>query len=303
MRWTRGACMPAAFWLALTLLVVNDHVLKGSGLLPGIVTGKLSDFAGLVVAPLLLCALFDAHGQLARYACIALVALPFAAIKLSPWAASGVADALSLLVPSHIWCDPTDLVALCVLPWTAQLAQRVEPIALGRLRPQRVGLALAALACVATSESGPYTESFAPPLLINWTLAPIEVTVVRQRALCDRSAEATSSSVEYTVTLAPTYMAPLGWTENIEDASIDADCRRVELRVAGRSFHTFWTPQAEAMITHEVIDKGFGSPTQVETFQLESDDDWAFERAFTLVGSASAPELVVGAQLDARVLQ
>ena len=41
--------------LALVVLVLNDHVLKQAW--PGWVTGKLSDVAGLVVAPLLLAAL------------------------------------------------------------------------------------------------------------------------------------------------------------------------------------------------------------------------------------------------------
>lgn len=40
--------LPTLPWVAaLLVLVVNDHVLKGSGLLPGVITGKLSDFAGL----------------------------------------------------------------------------------------------------------------------------------------------------------------------------------------------------------------------------------------------------------------
>jgi hypothetical protein len=45
-------------WTAFVLLLLNDHVLKGSGLLPGDVTGKLSDFAWLIVAPAFAAALF-----------------------------------------------------------------------------------------------------------------------------------------------------------------------------------------------------------------------------------------------------
>jgi hypothetical protein len=41
------------FGAALSVLVLNDHWLKGAGLLPGWLTGKLSDFAGLIVAPIL----------------------------------------------------------------------------------------------------------------------------------------------------------------------------------------------------------------------------------------------------------
>ena len=41
-------------WLgSLALLVLNDHVLKGAGLLPGVLTGKLSDFAGVFADELL----------------------------------------------------------------------------------------------------------------------------------------------------------------------------------------------------------------------------------------------------------
>lgn len=45
--------------LALAALAVNDHVLKGAGVLPGWLTGKLSDFAGLLFFPLLLTAALD----------------------------------------------------------------------------------------------------------------------------------------------------------------------------------------------------------------------------------------------------
>jgi len=48
------------WWAALALLVANDHVLKGAGLLPESLTGKLSDFAGMIVAPPLLGALIGA---------------------------------------------------------------------------------------------------------------------------------------------------------------------------------------------------------------------------------------------------
>ncbi len=45
--------------LAIVVLAVNDHVLKGSGLLPDWLTGKLSDFAGLLFFPLLLVTLWN----------------------------------------------------------------------------------------------------------------------------------------------------------------------------------------------------------------------------------------------------
>lgn len=42
---------------SVAVVAVNDHVLKGSGWLPGAVTGKLSDVAGLFFFPILVAAL------------------------------------------------------------------------------------------------------------------------------------------------------------------------------------------------------------------------------------------------------
>lgn len=49
-------CHPAVL-AAVVVVAVNDHLLKGSGLLPGAVTGKLSDVAGLFFFPVLVAAL------------------------------------------------------------------------------------------------------------------------------------------------------------------------------------------------------------------------------------------------------
>jgi hypothetical protein len=78
--------------LALATLVLNDQVLKG--LWPGVVTGKLSDLAGLVVAPLALQASWEIGTWLAgRWkgpsltvlaAAIVIVGAAFAAIQILP---------------------------------------------------------------------------------------------------------------------------------------------------------------------------------------------------------------------------
>lgn len=64
--WGRDLCHPlpmAAVWL----LALNDHWLKGSGVLPGALTGKLSDVVGLFFFPLLLVAVVQgAHEVVAR---------------------------------------------------------------------------------------------------------------------------------------------------------------------------------------------------------------------------------------------
>ncbi|MFW5920795.1 MAG: hypothetical protein ACOCUS_03055, partial [Polyangiales bacterium] len=104
------ALLHPAWWGALALLVLNDHLLKGSGLLPAAVTGKLSDFAGPVVATVLVIAVLGCRTAAARGLCFVAVAAPFAAINVSPAAATAVEEITALAgVPWRIWSDPTDL--------------------------------------------------------------------------------------------------------------------------------------------------------------------------------------------------
>lgn len=119
---------------ALAALLVNDHVLKWR--YPGWVTGKLSDVAGMIVFPLLACAVFAAvvrrvDRRRALAVCVAATAIGFALVKLwSPathacelvlgalqWPLTVVAQgALAGVTPVDIVRDPSDLLAL---PFTA----------------------------------------------------------------------------------------------------------------------------------------------------------------------------------------
>jgi hypothetical protein len=117
-------------WIAaLAVLVANDHWLKGSGLAPGLLTGKLSDFAGMLVAPVLLASLLGLRSRRGLALCHAAVALVFTGIQLSP-AFAGQWSALMGLF-GHPWvitCDPTDLIALPFLglSW-ALLVPEMDP--------------------------------------------------------------------------------------------------------------------------------------------------------------------------------
>lgn len=119
---------------AVALLAANDHLLKGSGLLPGWLTGKLSDFAGLFFFPLLLSALvalaFPPAGSrlLALDTAAALVtALGFGAVKLLPAAdgawevALGTVRGVGRVVNVR---DPTDLLALPMVALAVLWAER-----------------------------------------------------------------------------------------------------------------------------------------------------------------------------------
>lgn len=126
---------------AIAVLVINDHVLKAA--VPGVVTGKLSDVAGMIFFPLLVAAALEQvgvrHGARTIVAAAVATGAVFAAVKL--WAPAGDAyrvglaalqwplralvaplgEALPALGRVHLTADPTDLVALPALlvPLTA----------------------------------------------------------------------------------------------------------------------------------------------------------------------------------------
>jgi len=168
----RTALHHPAFWAALALLLLNDHVLKGAGLLPSELTGKLSDVAGLVVAPWLAVAVLDRlkmRSRRARAFAFALVVLPFAMMNASPMFAAWVDATMSARgLGWRTWSDPTDLLALAVLPLTWQLAtpQRHRRARSMERGLERVGVLLGAAACLATSPiPGPPTVTASAWLL------------------------------------------------------------------------------------------------------------------------------------------
>ena len=135
---------------ALVLLVVNDWWLKPGTWVPGALTGKLSDVAGLLFFPLLVTALADCVGlglhrigfrvdfTLRHWkirAALVLTAVGFAAVKLSPTCNLAAVHIMgSLGLPARIVLDPGDLVALPML-WVAWRVARAEiaRVPLGRI--------------------------------------------------------------------------------------------------------------------------------------------------------------------------
>ena len=103
-----------AFLASVALLLVNDHVLKSTA--PGVVTGKLSDVAGLVVLPVLLCVLGGVSTRRAAWAVHGLVGAVFALMQFVP--AGDWLSTLGRLVGTRLrhTADPTDLLTLAVLP-------------------------------------------------------------------------------------------------------------------------------------------------------------------------------------------
>jgi hypothetical protein len=114
--------------LAVVLLLLNDRVWKQQW--PGPVTGKLSDVAGLVLAPALLALALSAC-RLRHPATWALSAtgIGFVVVKTTESGAQLASDAWSLVTPSVVLRDPTDLLALPALGvawWSYRWARRSQ---------------------------------------------------------------------------------------------------------------------------------------------------------------------------------
>lgn len=159
-------------WMgSLALLALNDQWLKFSGLLPDAVTGKLSDFAGLVIAPALLATALTLRSRRAWSAAHVAVGVVFTAIQLSvPFADLWSSLMAGFGFPWRIASDPTDLLALPMLGLSHHVLGRAMVTAPARLarRSAEAGAAAVGLLCsVATSQPGPEPEPFPewlPPL-------------------------------------------------------------------------------------------------------------------------------------------
>lgn len=197
-----GEFLAPAPVLALVLLAVNDHWLKGSGALPGWLTGKLSDFAGLFFFPLLLTALFDtilcgmsrATGWRVDYslnrrklgAALVLTAALFVPLELSPaWQDFYVRTLGRLGFPSQTVADPTDLLALVMLvpAWLAGRAE-IRRVPLGRL--DAMARAGATLADVRALHADPRMVDELAAAHAAWLAAPGPETVARVEAALSR---------------------------------------------------------------------------------------------------------------------
>ena len=149
--WRDGAPSDALRWLAspvtvlcLVVLALNDQWLKQAW--PGLVTGKLSDVVGLVVAPPLLAVVLT----LVRSSWPAAVALGATAVGFTLTKATTTGAAVASEVwgwagtPTYIRADPTDLLALPALGVAAWgwVAVRRAP---ERDRRSRVGASVGVL--------------------------------------------------------------------------------------------------------------------------------------------------------------
>jgi hypothetical protein len=174
-----------AWWAALAVLVVNDRLFKGRGVVPAWLTGKLSDFALVIVAPTLFAAILPRALPWRRVAASASVLGLFVATELSRAVSDAfVAVTAQLGFHTKLWPDPTDLFALACLPLAIHLmrlpprpSRRWSRGALGR-----AGVVLGAAACLADSAS----VRLVTPYLVNATFrVDVRFTWVLKEVPCD----------------------------------------------------------------------------------------------------------------------
>jgi hypothetical protein len=112
---------------AIGLLALNDHVFKAGH--PGVVTGKLSDVAGLVFFPLLLAIVLGVFVRKPGRTLLASCVISggwFASVNTIPVAALATERLMAVVWPWRITMDPTDLVALPALGVAAVAWRRAQ---------------------------------------------------------------------------------------------------------------------------------------------------------------------------------
>lgn len=132
----------------VALLVINDHVLKGRSIVPAVVTGKLSDFAGLFFFPVLLVTVARALrlSWVTPFRAALATMIAFAAVKLST-----PVNALYAAVLGPAVRDPSDLLALpCALAAALWMREAPAP-SRGLGHGDRLAVLVAAVASSATS--------------------------------------------------------------------------------------------------------------------------------------------------------
>ncbi|HEY0714321.1 MAG TPA: hypothetical protein VGF45_16685 [Polyangia bacterium] len=205
--WDLSPLRQASWWVALLVLIVNDNWGKGSDLLPGWLTGKLSDFAFLVVAPVLLFVLLPTRLPQRRRLALGVVAAVYTVAEISVVASDALVAGLRILgINWRLWPDVTDLIALAVLPVTWHLlrpAAEISPAVLPA-KPawrERLAVALGAWACIATSALE-YTQR---AFLVNRTRAAVTVSVSWNKSSfpCDGDLAALAGSLPTDSFLAP----------------------------------------------------------------------------------------------------
>jgi hypothetical protein len=153
------------FLVGLVVLLTNDLILKVVA--PGFLSGKLSDFAGMIVFPVILTSLAGLFGRdLAPRRAVAAISIWFAGLQMAAVADMIHENILDLLLPWSVvnTADPTDLIAFVMVPAALHILESSRPLQLSS-RSTRVIVLAAALGCLA--DTGPPSDTVGPPALRN----------------------------------------------------------------------------------------------------------------------------------------
>jgi len=107
------------FIAGLIILAINDHYLKSN--YPNMITGKLSDFVGLFIFPIFLSVILPLRTK-TNYFLAALIFI----VWNSPLVEQLIQVGKSIGLPLHRTVDPTDLLALIVLPFSYRYLQGLQ---------------------------------------------------------------------------------------------------------------------------------------------------------------------------------
>ncbi|MCP4376377.1 MAG: hypothetical protein GY794_09410 [bacterium] len=185
----RRAMISPLFIAAVIVMAANDHLLKGTGVIPASVTGKLSDFAFLFFVPIVIAFVFRVRSYGPLVVIYVTIGILFSAINLSGWFSQLVERIFGLaMIPMHLWPDPTDLLALMIMPlsiWFVHRRRTAWRIELAGLL--RCVIAVTSLvACAATS---PHTYRIRPthePVYMSWDEFRSSVEVLPPRKIMKR---------------------------------------------------------------------------------------------------------------------
>jgi hypothetical protein len=160
--WSRLTAWP--FLLGLSVLLLNDHVLKYQW--PSAMTGKLSDFAGLFVVAFLL-----AGHRPSGWRLLGLVGLVPAFIWWKSPSSEPAIRAWNDSAPFPIYrtVDLSDGIALLILPFAVWAAANARPVLRHRVAGWVI-LACAWVGIIATSP-GPPVKVSAEPLTVQYPLS------------------------------------------------------------------------------------------------------------------------------------
>lgn len=162
--------------IALLLWIANDHLLKAR--YGSVVTGKLSDVAGLIVFPLIVAAVLAWWARNPMRVALICTAVLYGSVNLWTLADSAMESTMGWFLRSVLTQDTTDLflLPLLVVPWHLWRTATGQSGELRRAwRHALLGIGIATT--VATSVAGEESERFTGTVLLDADVPRIEIPV------------------------------------------------------------------------------------------------------------------------------